>query len=88
MVQPGGAYPCAHHPACSGARTRIGGGWNAYSQLVGAGDVDHDGKADLFAHHPGSKRVYLYSGTGEWRTPFRAREVTGVHADESPDHTA
>ncbi|SFE98273.1 Repeat domain-containing protein [Actinacidiphila alni] len=57
-------------------RTRIGGGWQVYSQLVGAGDVDHDGKADLFGYLPGTRTVYLYAGTGDPARPFEPRTVS------------
>ncbi|MFB7360930.1 FG-GAP repeat domain-containing protein [Streptomyces hydrogenans] len=60
------------------ARKPIGGGWQVYGRITGAGDVDHDGRADLLAHHPGTKQVYLYSGTGAWRSPFRARALSDV----------
>ncbi|MFF9913870.1 FG-GAP-like repeat-containing protein [Streptomyces sp. NPDC013457] len=67
-------------------RTKIGGGWQIYTQLLSAGDADHDGKADLFAVHPGSKSVYLYSGTGDRHRPFHSRKVTDVHAGATYNH--
>lgn len=62
------------------------GGWQVYSQLVGAGDVDHDGKADLFAYLPGTNTVYLYSGTGEPERPFEPRTVSDAHTGNAYDH--
>ncbi|NML50213.1 VCBS repeat-containing protein [Streptomyces sp. R302] len=70
------------------ARKPIGGGWQVYGQITGAGDVDHDGRNDLLAHDPVTKRVYLYSGTGDWRRPFRTRVLTDVHAGAAYNHLA
>ncbi|WP_435972098.1 FG-GAP repeat domain-containing protein [Streptomyces sp. Qhu_M48] len=71
------------------ARKRIGRGWGVYSELVGAGDVDHDGRADFLAYSPSEKTVYLYSGTGNWRAPFKARAKTDMHRDgASYNHVA
>ncbi|MFE6065352.1 FG-GAP repeat domain-containing protein [Streptomyces sp. NPDC056525] len=57
-------------------RTRISGGWNGFDDLVGSGDLDRDGRPDLYAgntngttHTPGT-----YRATGDWRTPLRAFE--------------
>ncbi|WP_267241623.1 FG-GAP repeat domain-containing protein [Streptomyces sp. PR69] len=66
-------------------RTRIGGGWNVYSDLVGIGDANRDGRPDLYAY--GDRGAYLYQGTGDWRAPFRPREVTNMPYTE-PAHTA
>ncbi|MEV6250895.1 VCBS repeat-containing protein [Streptomyces sp. NPDC051742] len=57
------------------ARTRIGGGWNTYDEIIAIGDADRDGRADLLAHGPDgrSDELALYSGTGDWKVPFRAR---------------
>ncbi|WP_306312096.1 FG-GAP repeat domain-containing protein [Streptomyces hydrogenans] len=70
------------------ARKPIGGGWQAYGQITGAGDVDHDGRNDLLAHDPVSKRVYLYSGTGNWERPFRARTLTDLATGAVYNHLA
>ncbi|MEU7034750.1 FG-GAP-like repeat-containing protein [Streptomyces sp. NPDC046237] len=58
------------------ARTKIGAGWNTYTHLVGTGDANQDGRPDLLAYNAESS--YLYKGTGEWRTPFKARELSSV----------
>jgi hypothetical protein len=36
--------------------------------LVGAGDVDGDGRPDLIGY--GAEGTYLYRATGGWETPF------------------
>ncbi|MFJ5711617.1 FG-GAP repeat domain-containing protein [Streptomyces sp. NPDC093105] len=53
-------------------RTRVGGGWNAYRQLVGIGDADHDGHADLIAEEgwDGVSHLSVYKGNGNWKAPF------------------
>ncbi|MFI1170139.1 FG-GAP repeat domain-containing protein [Streptomyces melanogenes] len=53
-------------------RTRIGGGWNVYDQLTGAGDLTADGKADLVARDKAGV-LWLYRGTGDGRAPFASR---------------
>ncbi|MFJ9931463.1 FG-GAP-like repeat-containing protein [Streptomyces misionensis] len=47
------------------ARKLIGtGGWNAFTELAGLGDVTGDGRPDLVAHAPGQAALRLYPGTG------------------------
>ncbi|MFE8938950.1 FG-GAP repeat domain-containing protein [Streptomyces sp. NPDC007872] len=60
-------------------RVRIGGGWNAFSQLVGMGDADNDGRADLLAY--GSGGTYVYLGTGTESAPF-TRISTSLYRGE------
>ncbi|MFF8841590.1 FG-GAP repeat domain-containing protein [Streptomyces sp. NPDC015127] len=43
-------------------RVKVGGGWNVYNQLTGAGDVDRDGRMDLLARDA-SGALWLYKGT-------------------------
>ncbi|MFE7300236.1 FG-GAP repeat domain-containing protein [Streptomyces sp. NPDC057579] len=62
---------------------RIGAGWGAYSQMVGVGDADADGKADLVV--TSDDQVYVYHGTGNWKAPFAPRELTGVHKSRSDE---
>ncbi|MER5741320.1 VCBS repeat-containing protein, partial [Streptomyces sp. NPDC002262] len=52
------------------ARTRIGGGFGRYSELVGAGDFDGDKKNDLLAVDPATRTTYVFRGTGERYTPL------------------
>ncbi|KQX59282.1 MULTISPECIES: VCBS repeat-containing protein [unclassified Streptomyces] len=61
------------------ARSRIGGGWAGFSQLVGMGDANNDGRGDLLAYGPNG--VYVYVGTGAVSTPF-SRTLTNLYAGE------
>jgi hypothetical protein len=59
------------------ARTRIGGGWNTYTQLTGNADFTGDGRADLVARdHDGV--LWLYRGTGNATSPYAARTRIGA----------
>ncbi|MFE9860399.1 FG-GAP repeat domain-containing protein [Streptomyces sp. NPDC005780] len=58
------------------ARTRIGGGWNAYTHLVSTGDLTADGINDLIATDPGGA-LWLYTGTSDVKAPFTARNQIG-----------
>ncbi|MEU7038021.1 VCBS repeat-containing protein, partial [Streptomyces sp. NPDC046237] len=57
-------------------RTRIGAGWNRYSELIGSGDYDGDGKNDLIAYDPATKTAYYFKGTGRRYTPFDAKRIS------------
>jgi hypothetical protein len=59
------------------ARKQIGGGWNAYTDTIGIGDANYDGRPDLYAYGPGNTG-YFYAGTGAWRTPFAGRVPSPV----------
>ncbi|MET7644998.1 VCBS repeat-containing protein [Streptomyces sp. NPDC005426] len=54
------------------ARVAVGGGWNVYNQLTGAGDVNQDGRMDLVARDA-SGTLWLYKGTGATRFAPRVR---------------
>ncbi|MFD4879193.1 trypsin-like serine protease [Streptomyces sp. NPDC058420] len=45
--------------------SRVGGGWSQYNVLVGHGDFNGDGKADLLARNKSTGAVYLYKGAGK-----------------------
>ncbi|MFE0649265.1 FG-GAP repeat domain-containing protein [Streptomyces sp. NPDC059534] len=62
-------------------RVRIGSGWNEYTRLVAVGDADRDGRNDLVAHSPVGDKVYLYSGTGSWKAPFKGRASTPFRSE-------
>ncbi|SDK78568.1 FG-GAP repeat domain-containing protein [Streptomyces indicus] len=54
-----------------GSRIKIGGGWNTYTVIVGAGDFTGDGRADLLSRNSGGT-LYMYRGTGDKYRPFLA----------------
>ncbi|MFF8678607.1 FG-GAP repeat domain-containing protein [Streptomyces sp. NPDC015237] len=53
------------------SRTRVGGGWNTYNNIVSVGDIDVDGITDLVARNK-SGALYLYKGTGNGSAPFKS----------------
>ncbi|MFI8917322.1 FG-GAP repeat domain-containing protein [Streptomyces sp. NPDC053513] len=57
-------------------RTRVGAGWGAYDQLVVAGDLTDDGRADLLARDKAGV-LWLYRGTGGAGAPFATRTRIG-----------
>ncbi|MFE1347448.1 FG-GAP repeat domain-containing protein [Streptomyces sp. NPDC058757] len=56
-------------------RVKVGGGWNAYRQIVAPGDVDGDGRADLLATTSGGT-LYRYHSTAAAGV-FSARAKVG-----------
>ncbi|MDX3094271.1 VCBS repeat-containing protein [Streptomyces sp. ME01-24h] len=56
-------------------RTKVGGGWNAYTHLVGVGEFWRVGRPDLIAYQPGRSPFY-YKGSGNWRAPLQPRQET------------
>ncbi|MFJ2937618.1 FG-GAP repeat domain-containing protein [Streptomyces sp. NPDC087219] len=58
-------------------RTRVGAGWNAYDQIVVAGDLTDDGKADAVARDTAGM-LWLYKGTGSATAPFAGRTRVGT----------
>ncbi|MEU3604543.1 VCBS repeat-containing protein [Streptomyces sp. NPDC035033] len=58
------------------SRVRVGSGWNAYNQILGAGDYTGDGRADVLARD-GSGTLFLYRGTGSATAPFAGRVKIG-----------
>ncbi|MEV7674409.1 FG-GAP-like repeat-containing protein [Streptomyces sp. NPDC088752] len=58
------------------ARVKIGNGWNIYDQLVGIGDNNGDGWADLLARDPAGT-LWFYAGKGDKKAPFAARKAIG-----------
>ncbi len=60
--------------AITGKPVLIGGGWNIYNRIVGAGDLTGDGIADIVATTPGGS-MYLYPGLGNGK--FGGRTYIG-----------
>ncbi|MGW2277721.1 FG-GAP repeat domain-containing protein [Streptomyces sp. NPDC001770] len=57
-------------------RVQVGGsGWSQYNKLVGAGDLNQDGRADVIARS--SAGLFLYPGTGKSSTPLGTRIQVG-----------
>ncbi|MFI0899494.1 N-acetylmuramoyl-L-alanine amidase [Streptomyces sp. NPDC020983] len=59
------------------ARTKVGTGWQIYSNLVGTGDLNGDGKSDLVARDK-SGVLWYYQGTGDAAAPYAARTKVGT----------
>ncbi|MFH9722963.1 FG-GAP repeat domain-containing protein [Streptomyces sp. NPDC017254] len=66
-------------------RIRVGGGWGAFSQLVGADDLNNDGRTDLIGY--GSGGTWAYLGTGNTAAPF-TRTATNLYAAEGTKFTS
>ncbi|WHM41359.1 VCBS repeat-containing protein [Streptomyces sp. BPTC-684] len=58
------------------SRLKVGGGWNGYDRIVGAGDLTGDGLTDIVAR-TGDGKLYLYAGTGVSTSPFKSRVYVG-----------
>ncbi|EMY32495.1 lysozyme M1 [Arthrobacter crystallopoietes BAB-32] len=58
-----------------GTPVRIGGGWQIYNKLIGAGTFDGDRYPDLLARHTDGS-LWFYAGTGDGR--FKARVKVGA----------
>ncbi|WP_328677961.1 VCBS repeat-containing protein [Streptomyces sp. NBC_00322] len=57
-------------------RTRIGSGWNTYSQLAATGDLTADGRPDIVARDT-SGVLWLYRGTTSPTAPLAPRTKIG-----------
>ncbi|MCT4356473.1 VCBS repeat-containing protein [Streptomyces sp. Je 1-79] len=58
------------------ARMKVGGGWGIYDQLLGIGDNNGDGWADLIARDTAGT-LWFYAGAGDKSRPFAARARIG-----------
>ncbi|MEU1466925.1 VCBS repeat-containing protein [Streptomyces sp. NPDC005761] len=59
-----------------GARVKVGGGWNVYDVITGAGDFTGDGLPDLLGRNSAGT-LYMYRGTGVASKPFLNRFPVG-----------
>ncbi|MFV2121661.1 FG-GAP repeat domain-containing protein [Streptomyces sp. Act-28] len=59
------------------ARSRLGAGWQVYTDLTGGVDSTGDGHADLFARDAAGA-LWLYRGTGDPVRPYAARIKVGL----------
>ncbi|WP_411076680.1 N-acetylmuramoyl-L-alanine amidase [Streptomyces sp. cmx-10-25] len=57
-------------------RLKVGGGWNVYNKLLGARDMNADGRPDLIARDA-SGVLWLYTNTGATPNPFATRVRVG-----------
>ncbi|MFE0698475.1 N-acetylmuramoyl-L-alanine amidase [Streptomyces sp. NPDC058872] len=57
-------------------RTKVGGGWQVYRQIVGVRDVNGDDEPDLIAVDS-SGFLWFYKGTGNTAAPFEPRVKIG-----------
>ncbi|MDT9692140.1 VCBS repeat-containing protein [Streptomyces sp. P9(2023)] len=59
------------------ARMPLGGGWNMFDQLLGIGDNNGDGWADLIARDTAGN-LWFYAGQGDKTGPFAAKVKIGT----------
>ncbi|MER8230541.1 N-acetylmuramoyl-L-alanine amidase [Streptomyces sp. NPDC094049] len=57
-------------------RLRVGGGWGVYDKLLGARDMNADGRPDLIARDK-TGVLWLYTNTGATPNPFATRVRVG-----------
>ncbi|WP_234323144.1 FG-GAP repeat domain-containing protein [Streptomyces bikiniensis] len=69
-------YATGNHAEPFSARVKVGPGWNTYDQLLGIGDNNGDGWADLLARDTAGT-LWFYAGRGDKAAPFGARKAVG-----------
>ncbi|MFF9914457.1 FG-GAP repeat domain-containing protein [Streptomyces sp. NPDC013457] len=69
-------YATGNRNAPFSARVLLGGGWNIYDQLLGIGDNNGDGWADLIGRDTAGT-LWFYAGRGDKSAPFAARVKIG-----------
>ena len=57
-------------------KRQIGQGWNVMNSLVGPGDFNGDGKADILARNAAGE-LWLYAGSGGAAWPTATKVGTG-----------
>ncbi|MFF9145377.1 N-acetylmuramoyl-L-alanine amidase [Streptomyces sp. NPDC014861] len=57
-------------------RGKVGGGWSVYNLMVGAGDLDKDGKPDLIARNA-SGELWFYKNKGGYPNPYAPMQRVG-----------
>ncbi|MFH8257520.1 N-acetylmuramoyl-L-alanine amidase [Streptomyces roseolus] len=57
-------------------RAQVGGGWQAYNLMVGPGDLNKDGKADLIARDTAGV-LWFYKNTGGYPNPYAPKAQVG-----------
>ncbi|MER5929638.1 VCBS repeat-containing protein [Streptomyces sp. NPDC002054] len=58
------------------APTWVGPYWNTYKAIVGAGDINGDGRTDIIGHD-WNGNLYIHPGTGNAKAPFGERQWIG-----------
>jgi hypothetical protein len=61
-------------------RLRVGAGWNTVNSLVGSGDFNSDGTADVLARETATGHLWLYRGNGAGGLLPRTRVGHGWNA--------
>ncbi|MFJ4340298.1 FG-GAP repeat domain-containing protein [Streptomyces sp. NPDC088915] len=69
-------YATGDRNAPFSARVKVGDGWNTYDQLLGIGDNNGDGWADLLARDTAGT-LWSYAGRGDKARPFATRVRIG-----------
>jgi hypothetical protein len=58
-------------------RILVATGWNGYDLILGPGDYNGDGRADLITRLPSTNQVFLYAGNGRGGFAARVQIATG-----------
>lgn len=60
-----------------GTRVNAGTGWNGMRDITAAGDLDHDGHADLIAIRASDNCMYFYAGRGDGTLKTGVKKTCG-----------
>lgn len=58
-------------------RVKVGSGWNAFNTVLGSGDINGDGTADVLARESATGALWLYPGSGRGGWLPRVKLGTG-----------